>query len=58
MAKKKPAWLFEKEDGTWSLLRQVASTRLIEGIASIKDAEHIAELLKYRIAKIVRLKDK
>tara|TARA_Y100000401_G_scaffold117306_1_gene125579 strand:+ start:3693 stop:3881 length:189 start_codon:yes stop_codon:yes gene_type:complete len=52
-AKKKQAWLFEQNDGQWSMLRKVVNPRLIEDIQSIEAAEYIANLLNYKIVKII-----
>ena len=53
MPRKKQAWLFEQKDGRWSMLRKVINPKLIEDIDSIKDAQSIADLLNYKIVKIV-----
>ena len=53
--KKKHAVLFEEKNGKFSLLRRVPSTRLLEDIESIEDAEVIARLLNYKIVKIYYL---
>ena len=52
-AKKNQAWLFEQNDGQWSMLRKVVNPRLIEDIQSIEAAEYIANLLNYKIVKII-----
>ncbi len=51
--RKKHAWLFEQKNGKFSLLRQVSNPRLIEDIKSIEDAEVIAQLIGYKIVKVV-----
>tara|TARA_R100000008_G_C3512301_1_gene129453 strand:+ start:565 stop:747 length:183 start_codon:yes stop_codon:yes gene_type:complete len=53
--KKKHAALFEEKNGKFSLLRRVPSSRLLEDIESIEDAEVIARLLNYKIVKIYYL---